>query len=267
MRVALVVVLLAGIGGLISTTVHADITGTTGGRSDTSGVVHAGASQAPIISAGTASACTWTWLTVGQIIGLANQPYDLTAEELAQNATVDRDGVPFRVYWVVCPGLSEIRVVDPRITPGDLIPGLVDHASDLIELPDSLVNPPVEVQGVVNLGMWLAVEEASYDPITARAGAVWITVTPTIGRTTFEFGNGDDVVCEGFGVPIVDLETIDEGPCGYTYTEPGDYTLTITSVWELPYTSSSGPGSIAPLERTIEVPYEVIEIQTVGTKG
>lgn len=234
--------------------------------SDT-GRVDVSASSDPVITSGSASLCTWTWLTVGQIIGFANQPYDLTAEELAEQATVDRDGVPFRVYFVDCPGGVDIRVVDPRITPGDLIDGLVDHASDVIELPDSLVNPPVEVHGVVNLGMWLAVEEASYEPITAQAGAVWITVTPTIGRTTFEFGNGDDVVCEGFGVPIVDLETLDEGPCGYTYTEPGDYTLTITSVWELPYTSSSGPGSAPALERTIEVPYEVIEIQTVGTKG
>ncbi len=244
-----------------------DAAGGTNVNTSDSGRVDVSATSDPVITTGTASACTWMWLTVAQIVGFANQPHTLTAEELAQQATVDRDGVPFRVYFVDCPGRAEIRVVDPRITPGDLIPGLVDHASDLIELPDSLVNPPVEVHGVVNLGMWLAVEEASYDPITARAGAVWITVTPTIGRTTFEFGNGDDVVCEGFGVPIVDLETIDEGPCGYTYTEPGNYTLTITSVWELPYTSSNGPGSIAPLERTIEVPYEVIEIQTVGTKG
>ncbi len=242
--------------------------GDTTVNSAASGRVDVSASSDPVITPGSASLCTWTWLTVAQIVGFANQPHTLSAEELTQNAIVDREGVPFRVYFVDCPGGVDIRVVDPRITPGNLIPGLVDHAGDLIELPDSLVNPPVgEVYGVVNLGMWLAVEEASYEPITARAGAVWITVTPTIGRTTFEFGNGDDVVCEGFGVPIIDLDTIDEGPCGYTYSQPGDYTLTITSVWELPYTSSSGPGSAPALERTIQVPYEVIEIQTVGTKG
>ena len=66
------------------------------------------------------------------------------------------------------------------------------------------------------------------------------------------------------GVPITDLDTIEEGPCGYTYGESGAYTLSATTTWLLPYTSSGGAGSLAPMDRTSTFDYTVREIQTVG---
>ncbi len=230
------------------------------------------ASQQPVITGGQSDGgpvCDWKWLTVGEILafGPPQGGPPPTPEVLASNMVLPVNGVDMRVYLVRCPSGDDIRLVNPNVTVPDLIPGVYDYADDTIELPVTLVNPPVNTKGIVNLGMWLAVEEAAYEPITAEAGPAWITVTPTIGQTRFAFGNGDDEVCEGFGVPIVDLETLEEGPCGYTYAAPGDFTLTITSTWELPYTSSSGSGSLSPLRRTSTYTYDVIEIQTVGASG
>lgn len=251
------------------TVAHADVVGTTGDPE--SGNIDAAASTDPIVTSGGSggSVCDWDWMTVGEVIGLAPPQGGppLSTEELAENSRIDIDGTLFGLYHVVCPGLNTIRLVDLTITPGDLIPALYDEAGDVIELPDPFVNPPVNTGGVVNLGMWLAVQEASYLPITAEAGPVFITVTPQIASTTFSFGNGDEVVCTGFGVPIVDLDSVEAGPCGYTYLAAGDYILTITSTWNLPYTSSSGPGALTPMDRTVTFPYEVVEIQTVGTSG
>lgn len=115
--------------------------------------------------------------------------------------------------------------------------------------------------------MWLAVEPASYEPITASAGPVWMTVTPTSGTTTFEFGNGDRETCDAFGTPIIDLDTLEEGPCGYTFREPGLFSITAVTTWLLPFNSSSGSGALEPMARTTTFDYRVREIQTVGVGG
>ncbi len=98
-------------------------------------------------------------------------------------------------------------------------------------------------------------------------------MSPRLAATRYDFGNGDRIECDGTGVAIrevhPDLEVLEESPwCGYTYrsSSPDDapYLLTVTAVWELPYTSSAGSGAVPPLERTLTVPYDVDEIQTVG---
>lgn len=182
-------------------------------------------------------------------------------------ATQTRDGVEYRVYLVQCPDMADLRLVDPNRRPGSFDALIRDYAQDIIELPVPDVNPPVEGSGYVNLGMWLAVEPASYEPITASAGPVWMTVTPTPGTTTFDFGNGDRVTCEVFGTPIVDLDTVDEGPCGYTYREAGTFDVTAITSWLLPFDSSSGSGALEPMERITTFDYTVREIQTVGVGG
>ena len=247
---------LAGAGG-----------GHFGGGNSSSGTVYVGASTDPVVHAGGRNACRWTWYTRGQIIGLApNQGPGLSAEEAAEKMVVDIRGIEYRVYGVVCPDGSSIRFVNPN-RPPNFEAAIADHAEDLIELPVPNVNPPVDGSGYVNLGMWLAVEEASYAPITASAGPFWMTVTPTPASTTFEFGNGDSETCEVFGVPIADLDTVAEGPCGYTYGEAGTYPITATTTWLLPYTSSGGAGALAPMDRTTTFDYTVREIQTVGVGG
>ena len=202
-------------------------------------------------------------------------------------------GEPHYLYDVRCPGFSGVlRAVPTDVTAADLIPGVEDVAHGRIEPPIPNVSPALDVTGYVNLGMWLAIEPTTVAPISAEAGPnAWITVRPQHESITFNFGNGnsgngnsgngnsgngnsgngDSVTCPGTGTPIVDLDTLDQGPCGYTYrrSSPDDdpYVVTVGTTWTLPYTSSSGPGTLAPFTRTISIEHNVDEIQTVGTRN
>ena len=84
-------------------------------------------------------------------------------------------------------------------------------------------------------------------------------------------GNGDVVRCDGPGVAIVDTDTLDEGPCGYTYrrSSPEDdpYTMSVTATWLVTYQSSAGSGSAGSIDRTLSVDYDVDEIQTIGVSN
>lgn len=154
--------------------------------------------------------------------------------------------------------------------PAIMIPDAYDRVVETIDSPEPDLSPTGP--GVVNLGMWLATAEPVENPVVARAeaGASWAEVTGTLDRTIFEMGNGDVVTCAGFGVPIPDdaRDTIDEGPCGYTFDgvdDIGETTVTVTAIWEVTFVLSDGrTGTRDDIVLTATVPYEVIEIQTVG---
>jgi hypothetical protein len=192
-----------------------------------------------------------------------------------QSAVVQISGVPHLVYTVTCPGRTPYkRFVPVNIEADDLIAGLTDVVRARLQLPVPSISPTPESNGIVNLGLWLAVEPQTMAPVTAQAGPdTWITVNPVLAATAYDFGNGDSIACEGTGVPIRDvyphLNVIEQSPtCGYTYLQssPEDepYQLTITATWQLPYTSSDGAGEIFPLNVELTIDYDVDEIQTVG---
>lgn len=246
----------------------------TGDSDSSSGTVTVVAALGPVVrSGGGGSRCGWSWLTVGDLVSWGGQPVvggDSQAD-LAAKAVKIINRVEYRLYVVSCPDDTTFRYVRAGIRAADLVVAVRDFASELIELPVSDVNPSAAVGGIVNLGLWLAVTPVTIDPITAQAGPAWITVTPQHVSTLFDFGNGDSVTCLGAGTPIVDLSVVGQGPCGYTYgwRSPDDdpYQLSITSMWELAYTSSGGAGALEPLLRTVTFDYDVDEIQTVGTSG
>lgn len=160
------------------------------------------------------------------------------------------------------------QLTDPD--PAIMIPDAYDRVVETVESPEPDLSPTGP--GVVNLGMWLATSEPAENPVVARAeaGSSWAEVTGTLDRTVFEMGNGDVVTCPGFGEPIPDdaLDTVDEGPCGYTFDhvdDIGETTVTITAVWVVTYVLSDGrAGTRDDIVLTASVPYEIIEIQTVG---
>jgi hypothetical protein len=123
--------------------------------------------------------------------------------------------------------------------------------------------------GIVNLGMWLAVDVPDIPSAFARSGSNWARVTPTLASTTFDFGNGDRTTCDGGGTAISALESIGEGPCGYTYTERSasgaPFRITVEMTWNIWLDSSGGSRVLAPIRRSTTFDYDVFEIQTVGT--
>ena len=144
------------------------------------------------------------------------------------------------------------------------------------QLPEPAMdmNPDPSVGGIVNIGLWLAVADPGQVSITASVGPVWATVTARYESTTWNLGNGDSVVCDGLGTPIVDKSTEDQGPCGYTYRWPSApkftgtddlaYHASVTGHWVVTYATSTGAaGTLPAVDRTTAFLYQVREIQTV----
>lgn len=219
--------------------------------------------------------CTWTRVPAAA--------YYATAE-VAVVGRLDRslytrpDGIIGRNYadgttasgWSVsCDGRTDFRWVRDDVDPADVIDAAADSARGSIGLPTPDISPTG--LGTVNVGMWLAVTPQTPPPARAELGAVWAEVAPRLVSTTWDFGNGDTVSCDGPGTPITDLDTFEEGPCGYTYRQPSPdgtpYRLSVTTTWALDYRSSAGDGSLAPISRTATVDYPVREIETIGISG
>lgn len=189
------------------------------------------------------------------------------------------------LYQRVCNGDNEfvwlpdgVSAVPPP-TVDDLAPGALADARRSIPLPELNLSPAPDAGGVVNLGMWLAVEDPV--PVTARAsaGGVWAQVTASLDETVWSMGNGDVVVCDGAGDTIADPTTAEPSPeCGYVYrlastpehTGTGElvYRLSVTARWQVRLTGSDGRDVVlAPIETVLEVDYPVREVQTVGGPG
>ncbi len=182
------------------------------------------------------------------------------------------DGRTEVVFERVCPDGSQGFVwIDTSITVRDVIDDAVDRAKRAVPAPSLDLSPSPEAGGIVNLGLWLAL--SGQDPVTVRAeaGSLWAEATVTLASTRWDMGNGDVVTCDGPGVPIVDPDTMEQGPCGYTYRQssPEDdpYVLSVTATWAVTYRSSGGSGSSGAVDRTLSVDYDVDEIQTVGVSN
>jgi hypothetical protein len=160
---------------------------------------------------------------------------------------------------------------DPRV----LIEPARKLVTEKVFAPQPLMSPSGN-RGVVNLGMWLAVVDQGQVSAIARASDVtWARATATLRTTRFQFGNGDAVTCDGAGTPIPEWakDSVEQGGCGYTYRSLNDggepYTITITSTWTVVATTSRSAEEV-PLDDivlTTIVPYDIIEIQTVGVSG
>jgi hypothetical protein len=204
---------------------------------------------------------------------------DITASGYVFGSTSDGgvvrtfpDGRSEQVFARECPdGVSGFTWVDTSITVDDVIDDAVGRAKRAVPAPTLDLSPSPQAGGIVNLGMWLAL--ARQDPLTVRAeaGSLWAEATVTLSSTTWDMGNGDIVTCAGAGTPIVDTDTVEQGPCGYTYRrsspDEAPYTLTVTATWTVTYRSSGGSGSAGTVDRTSSVAYDVDEVQTIGVSN
>lgn len=157
--------------------------------------------------------------------------------------------------------------------PAILLPGATRTATEQIGAPHPAISPTGDV--AINLGMWLAIEQAG--PYVARAAfndAVWAETTATLATTTFDFGDGTaPVVCDGVGtaIPADRLDSPEPGPCGHVYSDHADvgsHTLTITATWRVTWRLSNGrTGQLADIVTSAQHAYAVYEVQTVGVSG
>ncbi|MDX2379464.1 MAG: hypothetical protein QNM02_06870, partial [Acidimicrobiia bacterium] len=190
--------------------------------------------------------------------------------------TVEINGKLMTGYWKTCPGSARVLIlIDEGVTVQDMIDEVRASIRRRVPQPVANINPAPEHGGFVNLGLWLAIDDPG--PISAHAAAGFVSATATAQHvsTQFDFGNGDSVTCQGLGTPIEavhpDLDTTDEGPCGYTYRQSSPdespYQVTISSTYAVSYTSSGGSGNLGTITTSRTYPYDVDEIQTIGTRG
>ena len=266
--------------------------------------VHVG----PSSGGGGPPACTWRKLTRIQVVGFAGRsweypqrPNDPPDEELSPEeiqardeayaitiandrifqqswSTFDVDGVPSGVWSVDCPaGTADIPIVVAPITipTAELGNAIYDYADDRVPEPIADTSPSFDINAFVNIGLWLAVEPQTMEPIGARAADEWMIVEPVLDELRWEFKQGRDttvVTCDGFGDPIKDTNVQEQSPrCGHTYTRStlgtGPVDITVTSIWDLPYSSSGGSGTLGTIERSVTATQTVNEIQVLGTGG
>jgi hypothetical protein len=179
--------------------------------------------------------------------------------------------------WIrECPGggTEPFYWAPAAIDPVDLVPNALADTRRRLPAPTPAINPDASAGGIVNLGMWLAVDDPGTTTARAALAGVWAQVTATASNITVDFGNGDSITCDGLGTPIADtaLDSLDQGPCGYTYRQssPDDdpYRLTITTTYAIDWTTSNGQsGTLTPITRSVTLDYDVDEIQTIGVSN
>ncbi|WP_238580972.1 hypothetical protein [Streptomonospora alba] len=149
---------------------------------------------------------------------------------------------------------------------------VADAARDALELPQPEIatSPALEQPVLVQVPVWLWIDEQAWNPHSAEAevpgGAVSVTATPD--RARWSMGDGATVICEGRGVAYVAgrHDPAAASPeCGHTYTRAsttqrgGAYDLGVNVVWEVSWESSEGGGELDPLVTTAEADAEVVE--------
>lgn len=164
--------------------------------------------------------------------------------------------------------VPEGGLVDPSVLAQDAL------ASIEIVAPEIRTNPSADDRLYVRVPTWLWVESAwwrSYEA-TASAGRVSSTVTARPTRTSWAFGDGRSLRCDGPGIAWRPGLAEDATDCRHTYTTSsagrpeGTFDLSATVEFEISWTSNTGQGGTLPaISRTSVMVVEVGEIQAVGT--
>ena len=192
--------------------------------------------------------CTYRPATVGELAQAQGGGEVQGVPDPNAQVTIGDGPDALSSWWRTCNGGQRQFVLQPaNPDPIDLVPVATDRAIEQLRSPTLDVKPDPAGGGFVNLGTWFAIA----DP-----------------------GTGDPPIsCDGLGVPIEDvdptLQTVDQGPCGYTYraSSPDDapYQLAITAIYDIDWRTSDGRnGSLGTIRRTTTVADDIDEIQTVG---
>lgn len=274
-RVAILVALLALTGVLGSQTTNAAPGGSTNTSTDAESgtIIPTATQQGWTGTGGSGPRCTWQ-----KVPDIVETGGDIPLPAAQSDGEIVRDGPRGEERFYYRSGCTDNRPNGFFWVPTVSVPDLRADAYQRIEkqlpLPDLNVSPEPAAGAFVNFGLWLAVDDPGVVSATAEAGPVWVTITATYDGTTWNMGNGDAFACTGLGTPIVDLDTDEQGPCGYTYEQSSApkytgggpaYAASATGTWSITWVDYTGAtGTLSALERITQFDYQVREIQTVG---
>ena len=218
--------------------------------------------------------CTWEKVLAGDFRDIPGVIPGEGARSTDQVAELGPDGEVLRLgWWKICGSAAPQFVwVAPTVDIQVLIDGAAARARAATPSPVPNINPAPEAGSFVNLGLWLAIDDPGVTTARVDLGGQWAQVRAVLAGFEVDFGNGDVVACEALGTPIVDVDTVEEGPCGYTYRlsspEDAPYRVTITSTYNVTYTTSAGrSGALGGLSRSTSFDYDIDEVQTVGVSN
>jgi len=164
-----------------------------------------------------------------------------------------------------------VRWTTPVVDPITLVDPAVGRALARLPIPVPVQSPEPEIGSFVNLGMWFSIEDPGTTIAPASAGGSWAEATGRFVGFTVDPGDGTGPMsCDGFGVPYEEgSNTLDEGPCGHTYTQPTPadalHTVTYTISYEVTWVTSDGrSGTVGTFDRAYAFPFDINEIQTRG---
>jgi hypothetical protein len=237
------------------------------------------ASAAPSGSPARGPRCSWAKATFNETV--VNRPGPVAAASGEMPYFVDADTGDaatgpgpdvLMLYEVRCPygtGPAQLQYAPlaEYIDRQAVIQAAYDEAVATIPLPSIDVAPAPEILGIVNMGIWMAVDDPGQVNAFASVGPVWASVTARFVGMTWDMGNGDVVECDGLGVPYTGgpADDYSEGPCGYTYKADGTFTVNATGHWEIHAVTSDGVSQMLdPSDRAFSFEYPVIEYVTVG---
>jgi hypothetical protein len=219
--------------------------------------------------------CSWqlvTWGTVGE--GGNGRQFGSFYRDTETHERVSEPGPGVAVlYYVRCPygtgpGSYRWGSLAEHIDRQAVIDAAYDEAVSSVPVPSLNISPPPDAGVPAQLGIWLAVNDPGQVNAFAEVGPVWASVTARFTGVTWNMGNGDVVECAGLGTPYPEGSgTYEQGPCGYTYTRPGDAGVQRVSAvghWQVQLITSDGVNRLLdPIDRNFEFDYEVYEIVTV----
>ena len=252
--------------------------GWSGGSDDES--VYASVSQShssnnvPSDSPARGPRCSWRladWLVV-EVEGEVSRGSHYRNAETHEIVADPGPGV-VALYWVQCPygegpGSYRWGQLAEQIDRQAVIDTAYDEAVSRVPLPSLNISPSPNAGVPAQLGIWLAVDDPGQVNAFAEVGPVWASVTARFSGVTWNMGNGDVVECVGAGTPYpMGSGTYEQGPCGYTYTRPGDagiHRISAVGHWQVQLITSDGENRMLdPIDRTFEFDYAVYEIVTV----
>lgn len=167
-------------------------------------------------------------------------PAGTTGFQMCRNSQTGAVTSAFQFY--PGPAAPAVPAVSPRV--------LAERASAQLSLalPHPATSPGLGHFQLVGLPTWLWLTDWQAVSRTASIPGLSATVSATPVRTTWNFGSGGTVVCDGPGTPY-DLGVSPGGQstkCAKTFTQSGTYPSSVTVDWSVSWSASTGQAGTLP---------------------